>query len=84
VVAEANPGRRYCSRGRRSELPRLRQAVVAAVELESVADLLREQLFEVARDDIAEVHLHPRDLRGAIVSLSRPAPPTAWPWGGPE
>ncbi len=41
------------------------------------------EVFEVARDDIAEVHLHPRDMRGAIVSLSRPAPPNAWPWGGP-
>ncbi len=142
------------------ELPRLRQAVVAATKLEPVADLLRERLglgepfcdpavarfglrnavfalgdtflevvspvatdtaagrlierrggdcgymlmfqldrfeaareragaagmrevFEVAREDIAEVHLHPRDMRGAIVSLSRPVPPTAWPWGGP-
>jgi Glyoxalase-like domain len=142
------------------ELPRLRQAVIAAVDLEPVTDLLRERLglgepfcdpgvghfglrnavfalentflevvspvapdtaagrliarrggdcgymlmfqvdqfdaardraraagvrevFEVRRDEIAEVHLHPRDMRGAIVSLSRPVPPSAWPWGGP-
>jgi hypothetical protein len=41
------------------------------------------EVFEVARDEITEVHLHPRDMRGAIVSLSRPVPSTAWPWGGP-
>jgi hypothetical protein len=41
-------------------------------------------VFEVTLDDIAEVHLHPSDMRGAIVSLSRPEPPGAWRWGGPE
>lgn len=40
------------------------------------------EVFEIARDDIAEVHLHPRDMRGAIVSLSQPEPPASWPWGG--
>jgi hypothetical protein len=33
---------------------------------------------------MAEVHLHPADMRGAIVSLSSPDPPDAWLWGGPE
>jgi hypothetical protein len=42
------------------------------------------EVFEVSLDDIAEVHLHPGDMRGAIVSLSRPEPPEAWRWGGPE
>jgi len=28
------------------------------------------------------VHLHPRDMRAAIVSLSQPRPPASWPWGG--
>jgi hypothetical protein len=41
------------------------------------------EVFEIARDDIDEVHLHPRDMRGAIVALSRPQPPATWPWGGP-
>ena len=40
------------------------------------------EVFEVSFDDIAEVHLHPRDMRGAIVSLSEPQPPTSWRWGG--
>jgi hypothetical protein len=42
------------------------------------------EVFEVALSDIAEVHLHPADMRGAIVSLSRPQPPETWRWGGPE
>ncbi|HYH62502.1 MAG TPA: VOC family protein [Solirubrobacterales bacterium] len=39
------------------------------------------EVFGVELDDIAEVHLHPGDMR-AIVALSEPRPPTAWRWGG--
>jgi Glyoxalase-like domain len=42
------------------------------------------EVFEVAVDDMAEVHLHPADMRGAIVSLSQPTPPDSWRWGGPD
>jgi hypothetical protein len=42
------------------------------------------EVFEVSLEDIAEVHLHPADMRGAIVSLSAPRPPESWRWGGPE
>jgi len=41
------------------------------------------EVFEVSLDDISEVHLHPADMRGAIVSLSRPEPPESWRWAGP-
>lgn len=41
-----------------------------------------KEVFEIARDDIEEVHLHPRDMRAAIVSLSQPTPAPSWPWGG--
>ena len=40
------------------------------------------EVFDVELDDIAEVHLHPGDMRGAIVSLSSPRPPESWRWGG--
>jgi hypothetical protein len=30
------------------------------------------------------VHLHPRDIGGAIVSLDEPRPPESWRWGGPD
>jgi len=33
--------------------------------------------------DIVDVHLHPRDMGGAIVALDRAVPPGSWRWGGP-
>jgi hypothetical protein len=41
------------------------------------------EVFKVELDDMAEVHLHPGDMRGAIVSLSAPEPHGSWRWGGP-
>jgi hypothetical protein len=41
------------------------------------------EVFEVSLDDISEVHLHPGDMRAAIVSLSQPEPPGSWRWAGP-
>jgi hypothetical protein len=35
-------------------------------------------------DDIAGMHLHPRDVGGAILSLDRPVPPESWRWAGPD
>ena len=48
------------------------------------ADAGVREVFEVTLDDIDEVHLHPGDMEGAIVSLSTPSPPESWRWGGPE
>jgi hypothetical protein len=42
------------------------------------------EVFEVDLDDISEVHLHPGDMAGAIVSLSAPRPASSWRWGGPD
>lgn len=42
------------------------------------------EVFEVSLPDIEEVHLHPGDMRGAIVSLSSPRPAQEWRWGGPD
>jgi len=40
-------------------------------------------VWEIAFPDIATIHLHPREVGGAIVSLDRPLPPGAWRWAGP-
>ena len=40
-------------------------------------------VWEVALDDIRAVHLHPKDIGGAIVSIDQPVPATSWRWGGP-
>jgi hypothetical protein len=41
-------------------------------------------VWEIALDDIAAIHLHPRDVGGAIVSLDQPKPAGAWRWAGPR
>jgi hypothetical protein len=55
-----------------------------AARRERVQELGIREVFEVSLDDIVEVHLHPADIRGAIVALSQPSPPAAWRWGGPD
>jgi hypothetical protein len=42
------------------------------------------EVFSVDVDEIREVHLHPADIGGAIVSLSEPRPAESWKWGGPD
>lgn len=41
-------------------------------------------VWELALDDIATVHLHPRDVGGAIVSLDESKNPDDWRWAGPS
>ena len=41
-------------------------------------------VWEIALDDIATVHLHPRDVGGAIVSLDESTPAAEWRWAGPD
>jgi Glyoxalase-like domain len=33
--------------------------------------------------DIRAMHLHPKDIGGAIVSIDQPVPTASWRWGGP-
>ncbi len=40
--------------------------------------------WEIAFDDIATVHLHPRDTGGAIVSVDEARPWESWRWAGPD
>src|SRR5262245_16796633 len=41
-------------------------------------------VWEATLDDIATIHVHPRDIGGAIVSVDQPRPPESWRWGGPD
>jgi hypothetical protein len=41
-------------------------------------------VWRVDLPDISGTHLHPADMRGAIVSLDRSEPYGTWRWGGPE
>ncbi|MEK8052648.1 VOC family protein [Ideonella sp. DXS22W] len=42
------------------------------------------RVWQAEFDDIAAMHLHPKDIGGAIVSLDEPRPAAAWRWGGPD
>ena len=55
-----------------------------AAARERVREAGIREVFEVSVDDMAEVHLHPSDVRATIVSLSQPRPPESWRWGGPN
>jgi hypothetical protein len=41
-------------------------------------------VWRIELPDISGNHLHPADMRGAIVSLDRSDPYGSWRWGGPE
>lgn len=41
-------------------------------------------VWQVDLPDISGTHLHPADMRGAIVSLDRSRPYGTWRWGGPQ
>ncbi len=49
-----------------------------------VAKLGVRTVWSITLPDIASIHLHPRDVGGAIVSLDRPLPAESWRWGGPD
>jgi Glyoxalase-like domain len=41
-------------------------------------------VWQIDLPDISGTHLHPADMRGAIVSLDRSQPYGTWRWGGPD
>jgi hypothetical protein len=49
-----------------------------------LADLGVRVVFSTEHDDIVDLHLHPKDVPGAIVALDITDPPGSWRWGGPD
>ena len=41
-------------------------------------------VFESTHTDMRAVHLHPKDIGAAIVSLDEATPPSSWRWAGPQ
>jgi hypothetical protein len=41
-------------------------------------------VWQIDLPDISGTHLHPADMRGAIVSIDQSRPQGTWRWGGPE
>jgi hypothetical protein len=62
--------------------------IVQVPELESVRTRMKDLgvriVFEIAFDDIATVHLHPKDTGGVLLSIDCANPPETWRWGGPN
>ena len=49
-----------------------------------LASLGVRSIWQASHPDIIAMHLHPKDVGAAIVSIDQPRPPTAWRWGGPD
>lgn len=49
-----------------------------------LAELDVRIVWEHALEDIATIHLHPKDVGGAILSLDVAEPPSSWRWAGPD
>ena len=54
-----------------------------ARERERFAALGVRSVWSSEFDDIRAMHLHPKDVGAAIVSVDEPRPAAAWRWGGP-
>jgi hypothetical protein len=49
-----------------------------------LAELGVRVVHESSHPDIVDLHLHPKDVPGAIVALDITEPPGSWRWGGPS
>jgi hypothetical protein len=54
------------------------------VHRKQLAELDVRIVWEHALEDIATIHLHPKDVGGAILSLDVADPPSSWRWAGPD
>lgn len=41
-------------------------------------------IWQAQHPDMLALHLHPKDVGAAIVSLDQPSPPASWRWAGPD
>lgn len=53
------------------------------VERKRLAALDVRVVWETKLEDVATLHLHPRDVGAAILSLDVAVPPASWRWAGP-
>ena len=42
------------------------------------------RIWQASYRDITAMHLHPKDIGGAIVSIDQPVPADSWRWAGPD
>ncbi len=82
---EDSAGRRYLDRrGGDSGYMVMLQTEDLAADRTRVAAAEFRVAWEVALDDAAAIHLHPKDTGGAILSFDQMAERSAWRWAGPD
>jgi hypothetical protein len=83
VRADTTAGRWLDRRGGDAGYMAIFQTGDLAAARERVERLGVRIVWQVALEDAATLHLHPRDVGGAIVSIDAMQPPESWRWGGP-
>jgi Glyoxalase-like domain len=83
-VREGTTAGRFLERRGDSGYMVLLQTVELDGDRARLARLGARIVWETALDDIASIHVHPRDIGGAIVALEQPHPRDSWRWGGPD
>lgn len=62
-------------------------AIFQVTDIEAVRRRVRDLgirvVWHAELDDIQAMHLHPKDIGAAIVSIDEPVPYESWRWGGP-
>jgi hypothetical protein len=84
VQADATAARYLARRGGDAGYMAIFQVADLSVARQRVQDLGLRTAFELDLDDARSMHLHPKDVPGAIVSLEEVTPPESWRWAGPR
>jgi hypothetical protein len=82
VRDDASAGRFLARKGADAGYMAIFQSNDLARERRRLVELGVRIVFEHALEDIATIHIHPRDIGGAIVSLDEARPPQSWRWAG--
>ena len=83
VREDTSAGRFLARRGGDAGYMVILQSDDLAKDRRRVEELGVRIVWETALEDIATIHLHPRDVGGAILSLDEARPPESWRWAGP-
>ncbi len=84
VREDTSAGRFLARRGGDAGYMLILQSDDLAKDRRRVEELGVRIVWETALEDIATIHLHPRDVGGAILSLDEARPPESWRWAGPD
>jgi hypothetical protein len=87
VLAPVRPdtavGRHLARRGGGAGYMVMLQVTDMAATRRRVSALDVRVVWQVALPDATDLHLHPRDVPGALVAVDTMDPPGSWRWGGP-